>query len=82
MPTYEFLCKNCDNVFEVFTSISAKEKGLDLECEQCGGKNIKQAITSYMFYSPGSFKESAGSSSAGCGCSSGSCSNCTNCHCK
>ena len=86
MPTYEFLCKNCDHVFEVFTSISAKEKGLDLDCQQCGGKNIKQAITSYMFYSPGSFKESAGRSSAAgssscSGCHSGSCGSCSNCQC-
>ncbi len=82
MPTYEFFCDDCKNRFEVFTSISAKEKGLDLTCRQCGGRTIKQAITSYMFYSPGSHKESSQhshSSSSKCsGCHSGSCGNC---HC-
>lgn len=77
MPTYEFHCDDCHHVFEVFASISAKERGLDLTCEQCGSKHISQGITSCLFYSPGSFRESAASSPSKCsGCHSGSCSTC------
>lgn len=80
MPTYDFQCNDCQDVFEVFTSISAKERGLDLTCEKCGSKDINQAITSCLFYSPGSAREPAHShshSSSKCGgCHSGNCGSC------
>jgi len=80
MPTYEFKCDDCENIFEVFASISAKERGLDLTCEQCGGQKISQAITSYMFYSPGSYTESSNHSHSSSKCSSCHSGSCGSCH--
>lgn len=35
MPTYEYECKKCDRVFDVFQSITAAPLR---KCPQCGGK--------------------------------------------
>ncbi|OPY92896.1 MAG: Zinc ribbon domain protein [Syntrophaceae bacterium PtaU1.Bin231] len=42
MPTYEYICMDCREKMEVFASIAAKEKGLDLVCPKCGGKKLIQ----------------------------------------
>jgi putative FmdB family regulatory protein len=42
MPTYEYICMDCREKTEVFATISAKEKGLNLECPKCGGKKLVQ----------------------------------------
>lgn len=42
MPTYEYKCMDCGEKFEVFTSISEKEKGLDVKCPKCGSDNVGQ----------------------------------------
>jgi putative FmdB family regulatory protein len=34
MPTYDYKCKSCGHVFEVFQSMSAEHIK---ECEKCGG---------------------------------------------
>ncbi|MBI3743195.1 MAG: zinc ribbon domain-containing protein [Chloroflexi bacterium] len=39
MPTYDFVCKGCRHVFEVFRSI--KETG-PAKCPKCSGKNTMQ----------------------------------------
>jgi len=82
MPTYEFSCKACGHRFEMFTSISAKEKGLDLSCSQCGGREIKQAVTGFMFYSPGAHaaSEHNHSTSSSCSCSGCHGKSCQSCH--
>ncbi|MBC7185940.1 MAG: zinc ribbon domain-containing protein [Calditrichaeota bacterium] len=48
MPTYEFRCLSCGHQFEVFTSISQKEKGLDLSCPNCGDDRIAEVFGSVM----------------------------------
>lgn len=51
MPTYEFLCKNCENKFTVFTSITQKK---NVQCPSCSSKNLKQ-----LFNNPFSFLKSS-----------------------
>ncbi|NCO67829.1 MAG: hypothetical protein COY75_09300 [Nitrospirae bacterium CG_4_10_14_0_8_um_filter_41_23] len=48
MPTYEFVCNYCGNRFEILTTLSQKEKGLDLYCESCGSPDVKQIISTLM----------------------------------
>jgi putative FmdB family regulatory protein len=42
MPTYEYKCKKCGNVFEVFHSMSSEPVKL---CPKCGGE-VKKLIGS------------------------------------
>ncbi len=67
MPTYEFVCKYCGNRFETFATISQKEKGLDLFCENCGSPDVKQIISAPMTLLRGSPSSGcSGSGSGGC----------------
>lgn len=43
MPTYEFICQNCQERFDAFTSISAK-KGI--KCPRCSSADIAQVFGS------------------------------------
>ncbi|MCS7202570.1 MAG: zinc ribbon domain-containing protein [Dictyoglomus sp.] len=63
MPIYEYKCKDCGNIFEKLTY---KEE--EIECPNCGGKNIKKLIS--LFASIGSEKGICSS------CSSRNCSSC------
>ncbi|MCX7846255.1 MAG: zinc ribbon domain-containing protein [Dictyoglomaceae bacterium] len=64
MPIYEYRCYDCGNIFE---KLAYKEE--EIECPNCGGKNIKKLIS--IFSSPGSGRGSACSS-----CTSRSCNTC------
>lgn len=39
MPTYDYKCKKCGNVIEVFHSMSSEPI---IKCPKCGGEVIKQ----------------------------------------
>lgn len=41
MPTYEYVCKNCDHEFEEFQSITAKPLK---KCPQCKKMSLKRLI--------------------------------------
>ncbi len=45
MPFYDYQCMQCNTVFEVRASFKEKEAGLEPECPQCHGKEVKQVIT-------------------------------------
>ncbi len=49
MPTYEFQCADCNERFEIFASISQKEKGLDLKCPKCGSDRIGEVFGPVIF---------------------------------
>ncbi|MDZ7412196.1 MAG: zinc ribbon domain-containing protein, partial [candidate division KSB1 bacterium] len=49
MPTYEFKCLDCGHQFEIFTSISQKEKGLELKCSKCGSEKVGEIFGSLIF---------------------------------
>ncbi len=42
MPTYSYICDQCQNKFEVFASIKQKEKGLQPVCPHCGSIQTRQ----------------------------------------
>lgn len=80
MPTYEYKCRQCGSVTEVFATISQKDKGLDVSCNVCGSKELQQKFgAAFMTGSTGSsaYESSSSGHSAGCsGCSGGNCSTC------
>ena len=47
MPTYEYVCIECQERMEVRASISEKEKGLKLTCPSCGSKKMVQVFSSF-----------------------------------
>ncbi|MDD2890416.1 MAG: zinc ribbon domain-containing protein [bacterium] len=74
MPTYEFRCKKCNKKFEVFTSISNKDKTV---CPKCKGKALEQILGG--FYLCGVKDISSGASKSSSSCSSCGSSNCSSC---
>ena len=47
MPTYEYVCIECEERMEVWASISEKEKGLKVICPKCGSKKMVQVFGSF-----------------------------------
>ncbi len=73
MPTYEFRCKECDNYFEVVTSMAEKarrELEHEIVCERCGGNDVEQVFGGFSILSGMSVKGSA--ADGGC-CGGGTC---------
>ncbi|OPX18275.1 hypothetical protein BXT86_02140 [candidate division WOR-3 bacterium 4484_100] len=68
MPTYEFVCNDCDHKFEVFTTISKRDK---VQCPKCKGTNISRIFTAVQI------KGGGGSTCATCNAAS-----CTSCSIK
>ena len=67
MPTYEFRCKKCKNTFDVFTSISGKDK---VKCPKCKSASVEQIFTTVQI------KGGKGGSSCTT-CNTSSCSTCS-----
>ncbi|NLI15767.1 MAG: zinc ribbon domain-containing protein [candidate division Zixibacteria bacterium] len=69
MPIYEYICQNCQGVFEVFV----RGEG-DYACPDCDSKNIKRKPSLYGFVSSG---KAVVSSHSGCsGCAGHNCAGC------
>ncbi len=71
MPTYEYLCLNCDAEFEKVLPISQADKRV--RCPQCGARRTKKLLSS--FYAAG-LSSKRSSSSACATCTRSSCSSC------
>jgi len=69
MPTYEFTCSECKHHFEVFTSISKKDK---IDCPKCGSKKLQESFGA--FYVGGNVSNPNAGRGSSC---SGSCSTCS-----
>ncbi|MDZ7261052.1 MAG: zinc ribbon domain-containing protein [candidate division KSB1 bacterium] len=68
MPTYEYGCIDCGEKFDVFASISQKERGLKPGCPKCGGTQTVQLFRSINFVkSNGSSPDAAFRTAGGCG---------------
>ena len=78
MPTYEFICKNCNNRFSLFTTVSGRDKAC---CPRCEGRDLQQVFKGVRFAKGSAFSDFGTSSipSGGGGCSGGSCSGCSGC---
>jgi len=46
MPTYEFRCRKCDEVFELNCSITEYERGKKsgIKCSKCGSSKVVQQV--------------------------------------
>ncbi len=42
MPTYEYLCLECGDTFELQATMAEKTKGLDEQCPNCEGTLTQQ----------------------------------------
>lgn len=52
MPVYEYICRKCKKKTEIETTISQKEKGLDVKCPSCGAGDMERVFTPLMVSSP------------------------------
>ncbi len=76
MPIYEFVCKPCDEVFEVlFRSAGERKKVI---CPRCGGDDVSKKLSLFGTRTAGEDGASRGSAgSGGCGsCTASSCAGC------
>jgi putative FmdB family regulatory protein len=46
MPTYEYICKECNKTFVLISTISQHEKDQKPACVNCGSKNVEQYYSS------------------------------------
>jgi putative FmdB family regulatory protein len=46
MATYEFVCSDCENEYEVYVQGFLKEH--DRACPKCGSENTRQKFTSFL----------------------------------
>ena len=53
MPIYEYFCQDCENKFEIKTSLFEKEKGLKVNCPTCGGSKTIQILGNFFTFSKG-----------------------------
>ena len=47
MPTYEFICDECNKSFTLIISISEHEKK-EFQCPECKSDKVSQQITSFQ----------------------------------
>ena len=66
MPTYEYICGNCDEDFDIFfkTLGNVEQKPL---CPKCKSKNTKRMMSVFASADAGNTQEFTGCGE-GCGC--------------
>lgn len=76
MPTYEYICIECQEKTEVRATISEKERGLKVRCPKCGSNDMVQIFGSFAImggskdgFNPGFTPGCAPTAGPGC-CSS------------
>lgn len=47
MPTYEYVCKDCQTKFDVYATLDEKVKGLRPECPKCQSQKTAQIFVSF-----------------------------------
>jgi putative FmdB family regulatory protein len=73
MPIYEYVCKDCDKVFETIRPMSQSDA--PIKCAICGGTHTQRKLS--VFFAESGGKAVSGTSTPGCAtCSGGSCSTC------
>lgn len=53
MPTYEYFCQDCENKFEIWISLSEKEKGFKVNCPKCDSSKTVQVFGNFFTFSKG-----------------------------
>jgi putative FmdB family regulatory protein len=46
MPVYDYVCKDCQNSFELVLTLGAHDKG-DIRCPKCESKNVEQDAVAF-----------------------------------
>ncbi len=73
MPIYEYVCKDCDKVFETIRPMSQADA--PIKCEICGGKHTKRKLS--VFFAESGGKAVSGMAEPSCGsCAGENCSSC------
>lgn len=72
MPIYEYLCRKCEEEFEILVMRSDEE----ITCPKCEGGNVERLLSVAAFKAGGKFK-SSGSDDGCSGCAASSCSGCS-----
>jgi putative FmdB family regulatory protein len=74
MPIYEYLCKDCNTVFDALRGMS--EADAAIECDRCGGTHTVRKISLFAAHSES--RVVAGGNSGACStCGGGACSSCS-----
>ncbi|GAK56662.1 hypothetical protein U27_03625 [Candidatus Vecturithrix granuli] len=47
MPTYEYVCTQCQTKFDVYATLAEKEQGLRPECPKCQSQETRQVFASF-----------------------------------
>ena len=47
MPVYDYVCKDCQNSFELILTLGEHDKG-DIRCPKCDSKNVEQAAVAFF----------------------------------
>ncbi|MCK4802188.1 zinc ribbon domain-containing protein [bacterium] len=68
MPTYEYSCLDCGNRFDIFATLSEKEKGLKVKCPKCKSKKTSQVFGNISVITPGKNKSPSSNCPPGCSC--------------
>ena len=66
MPTYDYVCQDCGQRFDVRMSISAYTAGAKPSCSSCGSANVERGFTTVNVLT-GSRGSGGVGGSAGCG---------------
>jgi len=74
MPIYEYVCLDCKEEYEILRAFNESDQPMD--CDECGGENVKRKLSVAYAHSGGS---SVNGVSGGGGCSSCAGGNCSTC---
>jgi putative FmdB family regulatory protein len=73
MPIYEYVCSDCEMVFETLRAMSQADA--PIPCAACGGTHTRRKLS--LFFAESGGKAVAGASEPSCGsCAGGSCAGC------
>lgn len=61
MPIYEYQCRECEKIFEIYQRLS--ERNEDIKCPACGAEKPIKKVSSFSSY--GDSSPSIGNSSCG-----------------
>jgi putative FmdB family regulatory protein len=72
MPIYEYICPDCKTEVEILRSFDEADEPLN--CDQCGGGNVRRKLSVCYAQSDGGAVSGMG---GGCGpCAGGNCASC------
>lgn len=55
MPIYEYRCRSCGKVSEIFQGVGEEDD--PLQCKQCSSKDLEKFLSPASFFIKGEFKE-------------------------